>query len=144
MTEKRVICAVILRDGTVFLARRAPGQKHAGLWEFPGGKTESGESDEACLEREMAEEFGVTGKTGAHLCDSEYAYGDLGLSILLRAYRFAPEDWTFDRRVHDETGFFGPGELDALPLSAADRPIAERVKTILLQGENTACESSSR
>ena len=72
MTEKRVICAVILRDGTVFLARRAPGQKHAGLWEFPGGKTESGESDEACLEREMAEEFGVTGKTGAHLCDSEY------------------------------------------------------------------------
>ena len=141
MTAKRVICAVILRDGKALLARRAPGQKHAGLWEFPGGKTEPDESDEACLEREMREEFGVTGKTGAHLCDSEYAYGDLGLSILLRAYRYTPETEAFDLRVHDGIGFFGPIDLDALPLSAADRPIAERVKTILLQGENKACGS---
>ena len=124
MTEKRVTCAVILQSGKALLARRAPGEKHAGLWEFPGGKVDPGESDEACLAREIREEFGVNGTVGAHLCDSEYAYAELDLRIRLCAYLFIPESLNFERRVHDEIAFFSADEIPALNLSPADLPIA--------------------
>ncbi|MBQ9300077.1 MAG: (deoxy)nucleoside triphosphate pyrophosphohydrolase [Clostridia bacterium] len=131
MTEKRVTCAVILRDEKALLARRAPGQKNAGLWEFPGGKVDPGESDEACLAREIWEEFGVKGTVGAHICDSGYTYGALDMRILLCAYLFSPESLAFEQRVHDDIRFFSADEMEALPLSPADLPIAARVAELL-------------
>lgn len=53
----RVVGAVIVRDGHVLCARRGPGQSAAGLWEFPGGKVEPGESDSEALRREVREEL---------------------------------------------------------------------------------------
>jgi 8-oxo-dGTP diphosphatase len=53
----RVVGAVIERDGAVLMARRPPGRRHAGLWEFPGGKVEPGEQDAAALARELLEEL---------------------------------------------------------------------------------------
>ena len=136
MIARRVTCAVILREGRVLLARRAPGQKHAGLWEFPGGKTEPGESDEACLEREIREEFGVSGRAGEHLCDSAYTYNDLGMQILLCAYRFYPKSEAFQKRVHDEIRYFDREQLAQLAMTPADVPIARRAAEMLLSGEN--------
>ena len=52
-------CALIDADGRVLLAQRPEGKSMAGLWEFPGGKLEPGESPEACLIRELHEELGV-------------------------------------------------------------------------------------
>jgi len=126
-TERRVTAAVVLQNGRVLVARRAPGQKNAGLWEFPGGKVETGESDEACLEREMREEFGVEGKTLAHLADNRYVYGALGESILLCAYVFAWQKGSFELRVHDEIRWVDAEELARLELSAADVEIARKV-----------------
>ncbi len=51
--------ALIDPDGRVLLARRPAGKPLAGLWEFPGGKLEAGESPEACLIRELHEELGI-------------------------------------------------------------------------------------
>ena len=130
MIRKRVTCAVIIREGRVLLARRAPGQKNAGLWEFPGGKVEPGETDEACLEREIWEEFGVRGHAGAHLCDSAYVYDALGMQILLCAYAFTPESDAFELRVHDRVEYFAASDLARLALSPADVPIAEAVGRI--------------
>jgi len=130
--ERRVTAAIVLRDGRVLAARRAPGQKNEGLWEFPGGKVEAGESDEDCLEREMYEEFGVRGKTLAHVCDNHYVYGALGESILLCAYVFEWRTGDFDLRVHDEIRWVDAQEIMCLRFSPADIKIAETVKKTLL------------
>ena len=54
-----VVCAVALDEGEVFLAKRPEGGRHGGLWEFPGGKVESGETGRNALIREIREEHGV-------------------------------------------------------------------------------------
>ena len=53
-------CALVDADNRVLIARRPEGKAMAGLWEFPGGKLEDGETPEACLIRELREELGVT------------------------------------------------------------------------------------
>jgi 8-oxo-dGTP diphosphatase len=53
-------CALIDADNRVLIAQRPPGKPMAGLWEFPGGKLESGETPEDCVLRELQEELGVT------------------------------------------------------------------------------------
>ena len=131
MTVKRVICAVIVRDGLALLARRAPGQKHEGLWEFPGGKVEAGETDEACLERELQEEFGIAGRTGAHLCDSVCAYPELDLQITLCAYFFDWQSGEFQLRVHDQIQWADAQALKAARLTAADVQIAAAAGRLL-------------
>ena len=55
-----VAVALIDVEGRVLIAQRPAGKEHAGLWEFPGGKVEPGESPEAALVRELREELGVT------------------------------------------------------------------------------------
>ena len=55
----RVVAAVIRREGRVLVARRPEGKRHAGLWEFPGGKVGDGESVAEALARELQEELGV-------------------------------------------------------------------------------------
>ncbi|TGQ45907.1 MULTISPECIES: 8-oxo-dGTP diphosphatase MutT [unclassified Mesorhizobium] len=52
-------CALVDADGRVLLARRPEGKQLAGLWEFPGGKVEPGETPEQCLIRELHEEIGI-------------------------------------------------------------------------------------
>ena len=64
-----VTAAVIVRDGRVLVARRAPGERFAGRWEFPGGKVEPGESPEAGLKRELREELALDVQVGRLLLD---------------------------------------------------------------------------
>lgn len=61
------VVAAVLRDarGRILLARRTEGRELAGLWEFPGGKVEPGESPEAALVRELREELGIAAEAGA-------------------------------------------------------------------------------
>lgn len=69
LTERiPVIAAVILRDGSLLVAQRAASKRHGGMWEFPGGKVEPGETHLEAARRELQEELGlaVTG-LGRHL-----------------------------------------------------------------------------
>jgi mutator protein MutT len=58
-TLVRVVAAVIKHEGRLLVAQRPFGKRYGGLWEFPGGKCEPGESDAVALARELREEFGV-------------------------------------------------------------------------------------
>lgn len=126
---KIVTAAILVRQGRALAARRAPGQAHEGKWEFPGGKLETGETEEMCLEREMREEFGIRGKTGPHFADSLYAY-EKG-EILLRAYLFDWQQGEMIPTVHDKLLWAGAGQIETLDFTPADVPIAARVRKYL-------------
>ena len=81
--------ALIDRDGRVLLAQRPDGKSMAGLWEFPGGKVEVGETPEAALIRELEEELGINTWRSclAPLTFASHAYEDFHLLMPLFACR---------------------------------------------------------
>jgi mutator protein MutT len=79
-----VLAAIIERDGRLLVSRRLEGTHLAGLWEFPGGKCEADESQEACLARELDEELGVRATVGAELYTTEHAYPDRTIRLHFR------------------------------------------------------------
>ncbi|MFZ5833999.1 MAG: (deoxy)nucleoside triphosphate pyrophosphohydrolase [Pseudomonadota bacterium] len=72
-----IACALIDSENRVLLARRPPGKSMPGLWEFPGGKCEPGETPEACLIRELHEELGIEAAAQdlTPLCFASHSYG---------------------------------------------------------------------
>ena len=120
------VCAgVILLSGKVLLARRRPGDKHAGLWEFPGGRMEQGETPAAALVRELREELGIEAVVGAELARSRhrYPFGEIELIGLLVS-KFTGEIKLTD---HDQTAWVEARRLLDYDLVPADVPIAEAV-----------------
>lgn len=81
--------ALIDVDGRILLAQRPEGKSLAGLWEFPGGKVEAGETPEAALIRELREELGIDTKESclAPLTFASHSYDDFHLLMPLFACR---------------------------------------------------------
>ena len=71
-----VVAAVVERNGKFLIARRLKGTHLAGYWEFPGGKVHGGESQEAALQREIAEELGTTLAHLRKIFDVSHTYPD--------------------------------------------------------------------
>ena len=117
-----VCAAVILRSGTVLLARRRPGLMHAGQWEFPGGRVEPGETPAAALVRELREELGVEAVVGAEFARSRHVYdsGEIELIALL-VPRFSGDLKPID---HDAVAWVEARRLMEYDLAPADIPIA--------------------
>jgi mutator protein MutT len=69
------------RAGQFLIAQRQEGSTLGGLWEFPGGKQEPGESLESCLRRELWEELGIEVAVGALLTVVEHAYAHLRITL---------------------------------------------------------------
>jgi len=115
--------ALIDKDGRVLLAQRPEGKSMAGLWEFPGGKVESGETPEAALIRELHEELGIdTWKSClAPLTFASHNYGDFHLLMPL----FVCRKWT--GTPHPQEGqrlaWARARDLRDYPMPPADVPL---------------------
>jgi 8-oxo-dGTP diphosphatase len=117
-----VTAGVLRQRGRVLVARRSPGRHLAGLWEFPGGKLESGESPEACLEREFIEEFGVQVKAGQFLLRS--AHTEPLQTVELLVYQLRHVRGRFKLLAHDALLWCPRHHLLDLQLAPADIPVA--------------------
>ncbi len=126
-----VACALVDADGRVLVARRPEGRRMAGLWEFPGGKLEPGETPEACLVRELREELGIDTEESclAPFTFASHAYADFHLLMPLyvcRIWRGLPR-----AREGQELRWLRPKDLEALPMPPADRPLVAMLRDLL-------------
>jgi len=122
--EKRVrtvTAAVIERDGKVLVARRKPDLVAGGLWEFPGGKLEAGETPERGLARELAEELGVPARIGEHLCTVPFSGEIASFELVVFQTELLGEDLRLTD--HDEIRWLAPGDMDEAEFSKPDRPV---------------------
>jgi 8-oxo-dGTP diphosphatase len=125
MTPLHVVGAAILRDDTCLVARRGEGRAFSGLWEFPGGKVEAGETPEAALAREIQEELGLTIRVLEHLGRGT---ADLGpRSIVLDVYEARLEHGTLVMTEHSDVRWASEDELRALAWASADVPVVPAV-----------------
>lgn len=116
------VAAAIIEDGAgrILIARRASGKSQAGMWEFPGGKLEPGESPEACLRRELLEEMGIAIEPYAYFGVNEHDYG--AVTIRLIAYRARFVSGEIVLTDHDEYRWVSAAELGEYRFAPADVP----------------------
>jgi len=118
---RQVVAAVIEKDGKILVARRKPGLVASGLWEFPGGKLEKGETAEKCLERELEEELGVSTRVGDLLCSVPFSGTLTAFELLVFRTELLSE--SFKLTDHDELRWLEPAEMDENLFSDPDRPV---------------------
>ncbi len=123
-----MVGAAIVRDGRVLAARRTFPAEAAGRWEFPGGKVEPGESPDAALVREVAEELSCAIEVTAWLPD-EVAIGDRHVLTVALARLVAGEPAPHE---HDQVRWLGADELEAVDWLDADRPFLAALRPALL------------
>jgi 8-oxo-dGTP diphosphatase len=122
----RVVAAVLCRGGKILLARRLPGKSMGGMWEFPGGKVEDGETLEAALAREMREELGLAVLVGPRLMSQQHAVGEVHIELIAMQCRCADEG-TLKSKDHDQLVWVEPSKLREYALAPADVAVAERL-----------------
>lgn len=118
-----VAAALVDLEGRVLLQQRPEGKSLAGLWEFPGGKVEPGETPEAALIRELEEELAIA---VPHACLAPAAFasaplGDRHLVLLL----YITRKWSGVPRALEATAlrWVRPSDMHVLPMPPADRPL---------------------
>lgn len=116
------VVAGVMRDacGRILLARRTEGRDLAGLWEFPGGKVEPGESPEAALVRELHEELGIEARVGDALIRVPQQYPDKRLVLDVRQVEFRGVPRGLDGQA---LAWVPPAKLASYPMPPADRPV---------------------
>lgn len=117
-----MVAALVQRGDLVLIARRAPHKDQAGLWEFPGGKVEVGETPEAALHRELAEELDLRVEIGPPLAESRFERQGRRVTLIGYLCRFIQGGLTL--RDHDAVEWVRSEDLSSFNLSPPDLPLA--------------------
>ncbi len=124
-------CALIDTDGRVLLAERPAGKTMAGLWEFPGGKVETGERPEETLIRELKEELGIVVREPclAPLTFASHAYADFHL--LMPLYVCRRWEGKVEAKEGQRLAWVRPNRLREYQMPPADEPLIAHLTTLL-------------
>lgn len=123
-----VAAALTNQEGEILLQKRPYGKQMAGLWEFPGGKVDTGESPESALVRELQEELGID-VSKENLVPITFASEPLGdRNLLLLLYRCS--NWSGEPAALDspELRWMLPRDMDELPMPPADVPLVHALQ----------------
>jgi 8-oxo-dGTP diphosphatase len=118
-----VACALVDADRRVLIAQRPEGKSMAGLWEFPGGKVEQGESPEAALIRELEEELGVQTKTACLAPVSFASHSYESFHLLMPLYVCRKWQGQPHAKEHTALKWVRPQALRDYPMPPADEPL---------------------
>ncbi len=124
-------CALIDADGRVLLAQRPEGKSMAGLWEFPGGKVETGERPEMTLIRELNEELGIRVKED---CLAPFAFASHGYEkfhLLMPLYLCRRWEGIVMPREGQKLTWVRPNEMGNFPMPPADVPLVAQLRDLL-------------
>ncbi len=126
-----VAVALVDPDGRVLIAQRPEGKSMAGLWEFPGGKVETGELPEAALIRELSEELGITVKVAclAPFTFASHTYD--AFHLLMPLYICRRWEGTPMPRHHAALKWVRPKDMSGYPMPAADLPLIPMLRDLL-------------
>jgi 8-oxo-dGTP diphosphatase len=118
-----VAAALVDSDGRVLIAQRPEGKQLAGLWEFPGGKVEPGETPEAALIRELDEELGITVK---HACLAPFVFASHTYEtfhLLMPLYLIRRWEGEPEAKEHAALKWVRPNDMSQYPMPPADDPL---------------------
>ena len=115
----RVVGAMIDRDGRYLITQRPPTASLPLLWEFPGGRVETGETDEAALARELREEMRIEVEVGERVIHVEHSYASYDIDFCVYRCHLKGAGTIEHLRVHDHR-WVRPEELDQYEFPAAD------------------------
>jgi 8-oxo-dGTP diphosphatase len=123
--------ALVDKDGRILIAQRPEGKSMAGLWEFPGGKVQQGETPEYALMRELEEELGIETRpccfTPAGFASHEYESFHLLMPLFIcRTWKGFPQD-----KEHKALKWVKVDELYDYPMPPADLPLITSLKALL-------------
>lgn len=122
-----VVAGLVFRQGRLLITQRRPGDHLGGLWEFPGGKVESGETPTEGLRRELREELEAEVKVGDLIAEVAHAYPERRVHIQFFRCRLLCGEPV--PRHCAAVAWVTPTELDRYPFPAADARLLERLRT---------------
>ena len=123
-----VAAGILWRGGRLLAAQRPGGKPLAGFWELPGGKLEAGESAEAALARELAEELGVRVREARFWRLAEHAYPERGIRVRLHFFHVTEFDGEPVAREGQALAWVTPQDAGALPFLPADADIVRELQ----------------
>jgi len=121
-----VTAAIIEKRGQVLITQRLNGSRHAGRWEFPGGKLEPGESPREALQREIREELDLE-VTAGEVVETLYHRYDWG-AVLILAYRCQIEHGTLRHIEVADHRWVTPEQMNDYDFLEADLPLIEKLQ----------------